>query len=151
MQDLKIKKMSADDLTKVVAIEQVAQVSPWSKQMFLDSLKAKHMCVVLVRSVSSEIIGYAVMSMVVGEAEVLNVCIREDMQKKGYGKFLLNYLLRIAKEKEVKQVFLEVRKSNTKAIKLYENSGFVRIDVRKNYYKGKTQREDAVILLANRF
>ena len=44
----------------------------------------------------------------------------------------------------IKKIFLEVRKSNRVAKKLYEKLGFKEISQRKNYYDGK---EDAVVFL----
>lgn len=52
-------------------------------------------------------------------------------------------MVEIAKQKEVKEVFLEVRKSNTEAIKFYESFHFELAGTRKDYYQDPM--EDALI------
>jgi ribosomal-protein-alanine N-acetyltransferase len=44
-------------------------------------------------------------------------------------------------------VFLEVRASNLAAYKLYEKAGFTEIGVRKGYYPGYIEAEDALVLV----
>ena len=45
-----------------------------------------------------------------------------------------------------KKIFLEVRVSNIIAIDLYKASGFKEIGLRKNYYRTKDGREDAILM-----
>ena len=81
-----------------------------------------------------------------GEAHVLNVCIDERFRCRGIGGALLEHLLEFAKGLGVQDVFLEVRPSNTVAIRLYQSHGFGQIGVRKGYYQAVEGREDAVVL-----
>ena len=46
-----------------------------------------------------------------------------------------------------RRIFLEVRPSNLLAIKLYEQEGFKRLKIRKDYYKLDEGREDALIMV----
>jgi ribosomal-protein-alanine N-acetyltransferase len=45
----------------------------------------------------------------------------------------------------MQDVFLEVRPSNTVAIRLYEHLGFLRVGMRKGYYQATGGREDALV------
>jgi len=60
---------------------------------------------------------------------------------------LIEHFLQEVKKIGVKNVYLEVRCSNQKAIKLYEKYNFKRIGIRKNYYRKdkKNQKEDGLI------
>ena len=56
-------------------------------------------------------------------------------QNHGIGTKLINYVIDKYKEK-CKNITLEVRKDNEKAIKLYKKVGFIEKAIRKNYYNG---------------
>ena len=66
---------------------------------------------------------------------------------RSFGKMLIEHFLQEVKKIGVKNVYLEVRCSNQKAIKLYEKYNFKRIGIRKNYYRKdkKNQKEDGLI------
>ena len=70
-----------------------------------------------------------------------------EYRRWGIGGELLAYSVQKAAEFGVKELFLEVRASNSPAISLYEKNGFVKIDTRRNYYKHP--REDAHIMVLN--
>ena len=59
---------------------------------------------------------------------------------------LLNILLKRAKITDLYTVLLEVRESNKIARKFYQDNGFEEISTRKDYYKTKEGRENAVIM-----
>ncbi|MGD9152045.1 MAG: ribosomal protein S18-alanine N-acetyltransferase [Gammaproteobacteria bacterium] len=93
------------------------------------------------------VIGTAVISIVLDEAEILDIKINPEKRHQGYGAQLMQFLLKFAAEQKVKKIFLEVRVSNKIAIKLYQKFGFKQIAIRKDYYKTKTGREDALVLV----
>jgi ribosomal-protein-alanine N-acetyltransferase len=67
-------------------------------------------------------------------------------RQQGVGTTLLRALLATAEVAEVATLFLEVRPSNTAALRLYEKFGFNEVGVRNNYYPAKNGREDAIVL-----
>lgn len=83
---------------------------------------------------------------VLDEAHLLNLSIAKTYQKQGLGRFLLEYMLKIAKSYQAANMFLEVRASNVSALALYENIGFNEMAVRRNYYPAATGREDAILM-----
>ncbi len=78
------------------------------------------------------------------EADIDGLVTHREEKRKGYGKYLINFLIDRLKEKGVKKLFLEVRESNRPAKSLYTSLGFNEINVRKNYYK---DGENAIIML----
>jgi ribosomal-protein-alanine N-acetyltransferase len=92
------------------------------------------------------VVGYAIMSTGAGEAHVLNVCVSELYRCRGVGSQMLEHLLEFAKSLRVMDVFLEVRPSNTVAVRLYQSRGFSQIGMRRGYYQAEGGREDAVVL-----
>lgn len=83
-------------------------------------------------------------------ADILNISISKEYQRKGYGKKLLNCLIEELKNRKIKVLILEVRESNQSAISFYLKYGFEKISLRKNYYmnnsKHTNQKEDGIIM-----
>lgn len=138
-----IRPMSVADLPSVVAVESSAYTHPWSDGVMRDCLKVGYNCWIC--ELGDQIVGHAVMSIAVGEAHLLNLCVGPDWQGRGVGRRLLRRMLRIAREREADTMFLEVRVSNHGARGLYESEGFGEIGRRRDYYPSKYGREDAIV------
>ena len=139
--------MQNDDLDDIMRIELQAYPYPWTRGIFSDCLRVGYCCWVL--EVDEEIVGYGVMSIGVGEAHILNVCVDPQRQRHGFGRVVLEHLLGIAQRHGTEICLLEVRPSNTAAVALYHACGFNEVGVRKNYYPDDHGREDALILARN--
>jgi len=142
---LKIEPLKINlHLDHILEIENQVQITPWSKQQFLDGLNAGNQGTVLL--FGETLIGYGLLQLTDKEAEILTIAIHHDYQCQGYGRKLLNALCEQVKHAGAHTLFLEVRKSNIAAQKLYHQAGFVEINRRKNYYKTLNGHEDAIIL-----
>lgn len=138
--------MSAGDLPAVLEIESRAYEFPWTEGIFRDCLQVGYSAWV-VHNPFSEIMGYALMSMAVGEAHILNLCVDPIYHQQGLGRFLLDHLTRIARSANCEILLLEVRRSNRAALALYDRAGFARLGERKAYYPSHNgAREDALLL-----
>jgi ribosomal-protein-alanine N-acetyltransferase len=143
--DLRLLPMHASHLPQVLEIEQCAYEFPWSEGIFKDCFKVGYSSWI-VTNLRQEILAYAVMSMAVGEAHILNLCVDPRLHRQGLGRYLLQYLTTLARAAHCTIVLLEVRKSNKSAIRLYEGQGFTRLGLRKGYYPAAEGREDAIVL-----
>jgi ribosomal-protein-alanine N-acetyltransferase len=144
-QTTTIRNMSAEDLLQIVAIEREATPSPWSVKQFEQSLE-QHRCLVMVASNSPDVIlGYTVVSTLLDQAEVLNICINPQYQGRGLGSQLLSHVLKQLPD-VIEVVYLEVRVSNFRAIHLYQNHGFITVSERRDYYPTEFGREDAILM-----
>jgi len=141
--ELHIRPMQEPDLALIMEIETIVYPHPWSLQTFQDCLRVGYRTRVL--ELNQQLIGYGLMSVGAGEAHILNLCVHPQYRRCGYGKRILNHLIRIAQQEEVKTVFLEVRVSNHAAIELYRQVGFNEVGLRKNYYLKDHGREDGLI------
>ncbi len=139
-----IRNMVHEDLSLVSDIERRSYDYPWSHGVFRDCLLAGYHCIVIERD--DDVCGYGILSVAAGEAHVLNLCVDPTVRALGYGERLLDSLIGRARELEVDQVFLEVRPSNTTAIRLYNKKGFHKIADRRGYYQAADGREDASVL-----
>lgn len=139
-----IRPMRDDDLDAVWAIERRAYSYPWSKGIFIDCLRVPYACDVLEEG--GRPIGYTIMSLAGDEAHLLNLCLDESVRGRRLGALLLEHVMHRAMREGVRVLYLEVRPSNSHALKLYRDAGFTRIGVRKNYYRAAGGREDALLL-----
>jgi ribosomal-protein-alanine N-acetyltransferase len=80
-----------------------------------------------------------------GEAHVLNLCIASAWRRQGIARNLLVALLVHARDRGVRDAFLEVRRSNRAAIALYRRLGFECVGTRRGYYQAEDGREDALV------
>jgi ribosomal-protein-alanine N-acetyltransferase len=138
------RPMQDTDVAVVMDIERRAYEFHWTEGIFRDCLRVGYGCWVM--ELHGNVAGYGVMSLVVGEAHLLNICVAPEWQRQGYGRLLLDHFLELARERGAGQMFLEVRLSNRIAIALYRRRGFAEVGMRKNYYPGPQGREDALIL-----
>ena len=143
---LQMTAMQVADLDDVMAIESAVYSHPWSRNNFIESMVNNYDAWV-VRGNSGELLGYFVHMTVVDESHLLTVAVNPTVQRQGLGKFLLQQLILQVSRMQLSAVLLEVRVSNSAAIKLYESAGFVLVGRRKNYYQiDRQQREDALVL-----
>lgn len=140
------RAMRSSDLDLVVRNEAAATVSPWSKRVFVDCLRAGYQCWVLANK--DQIAAHGVLSVAIGECHLLTLCVAPEFQRSGLGRRLFKLLLEKAAKLEAETCFLEVRKSNSPAIALYESMGFSQIGERKGYYPGGAAGEDALVMSA---
>lgn len=139
-----MRAMSASDLDAVMAIEGVNFPFPWSEGNFKDSIDSGYVCLVMEQA--NQIVGYAVLMMVLDEAHLLNISVAKTYQGKGWGRYLLVHMMDVGREKGGLNMFLEVRPSNHSALGLYESMGFNEMGVRPGYYPAHNGREDAVLM-----
>ena len=89
----------------------------------------------------TDVVGYLLTWHVADELHVMNVATRADRRRRGVGSALMREAIAYARDKQVKHILLEVRRSNAAAIALYRVFGFFAMGVRARYYPDD---EDAV-------
>ena len=142
--NLLIRTMKHEDLSHVSDIERRSYDFPWSHGVFRDCLLAGYQCIVLERD--AEVAGYGILSVAAGEAHILNLCVDPIYRSHGYGERLLDDILFRARTSSVREIFLEVRPSNSNALALYKKKGFHQVANRPAYYQSPEGREDASVL-----
>jgi ribosomal-protein-alanine N-acetyltransferase len=140
---LRIRRLELHDLNAIEAIEKRAYPTPWSRSMFASEL-AKPTSICLGAFEGEELVGYVVNSRYVDAWHVMNVAVVPDRQRRGIATTLLERLFELTVDDERRGYTLEVRMSNTGAIRLYEELGFEARGIRRGYYTDN--REDALIM-----
>jgi len=142
--EVTIRPMRVTDVAEVVAIERSSYQFPWSEGIFRDCLRVGYVCRVV--TLSRQVVAYGVMSFGAGEAHILNLCVEQAHRCRGVGRQLLGSLIERASAARMSEAFLEVRPSNTAAIRLYLALGFEQVGMRRGYYQAVGGREDAAVL-----
>jgi [ribosomal protein S18]-alanine N-acetyltransferase len=133
------------DLDRVVAIEQAAYSHPWTLGNFKDALKAGNAAFKLMAGDS--LVGYLVAMQVIDEVHLLNITVAPDFQRQGWARCLMQWLQLWSQQQGALHLWLEVRQSNERALKLYQAFGFQQVGLRKDYYPAsRTAREAAVVM-----
>jgi len=135
-----IKKLTIND------VDYIEQIFNLEKDIFKNSAFSKESTENLVKADNSFIYTYLVDEKVCGYLmvldsidvyEILAIATVEEYRNKGIAQELLDKI-------KTKDIFLEVRESNKKAINFYKKNNFKQISIRKGYYSDPT--EDAIIM-----
>jgi [ribosomal protein S18]-alanine N-acetyltransferase len=128
----------------IMVIELEAYPEPWTAGMFRDEISnpRSRFQVILCRG---EVIGYGGFWLVLDEAHITSVTVRDRMRGRGIGRRLMELLLDEARAAEATMATLEVRASNLRARNLYLSLGFRPVGIRKGYYP--KSKEDAIVML----
>lgn len=165
-----IRPMAPEDITQIADIERESFSSMWPQTAYRRELQnklARYYVITeapedrdasgaglwgaLRRMVRVEgtpggehLIGFIGLWLMVGEAHIVTVAVRERYRRMGIGERLLITAIEAANEYAQEVVTLEVRKSNEAAQLLYDKYGFDRVGLRVRYYTDNN--EDAVIM-----
>lgn len=146
---LLIRPALALEIEPLLTIERAAQSHPWSESQLLQSL---HDDIVFVAQYDTQIIAWGAFQVVLDESTLLNIAVMPSFRRQGIARRLLEHAFAALRHRGCKQCFLEVRASNTSAIALYQQMGFVFDGIRKNYYPAQGAdgaREDAHLFHAD--
>ncbi|MBF0417037.1 MAG: ribosomal protein S18-alanine N-acetyltransferase [Magnetococcales bacterium] len=138
--------MASRHLLAVAALEQEIAHAPWSLPMLAEELTLVG-CRRVLLTPANELVGYAVSRLLHDEWHLLILGVAPAFRRQGLGRMLVEALLETARSAGVGETLLEVRASNVAARQLYESLGFVRIGLRRGYYRhGPFGPEDALVL-----
>jgi [ribosomal protein S18]-alanine N-acetyltransferase len=135
----------ARDLDAVMAIEAASFTNPWTREMF--TWEIEHSDVArgwVLRTADDGVVGFCSGWLIFDELHIHTLAVRPDQRRRGHARALLDAVLRDAARQGARSATLEVRESNTPAVRLYEDAGFVVRGRRVGYYE--RPGEDALIL-----
>ncbi|MBO5364601.1 MAG: ribosomal protein S18-alanine N-acetyltransferase [Clostridia bacterium] len=140
-----IELLKESDIDEILKLEELCfPEDPWSRLSFEKELDNPLSVFFVARDEETgKMIGYGGIWLMYDIADITNIAVHPDYRQEGIGRELLQLLVRIAEEKKMTAITLEVRESNLPAQKLYESAGFIHCGTRKRYYQGI---EDAKIM-----
>jgi [ribosomal protein S18]-alanine N-acetyltransferase len=140
-----LRRLQLRDLAAIEEIERSSYPTPWSRSMFAGELtKPSSICLGAYDGETGALLGYLIISRYVDAWHVMNVAVAPEHRRRGIAATLLDRLFELTAGDGRRGYTLEVRVSNTSAIKLYERAGFRARGIRRGYYTDN--REDALIM-----
>ncbi|MEJ7623139.1 MAG: GNAT family N-acetyltransferase [Pyrinomonadaceae bacterium] len=145
----RVRQVEPAHIGELIRIADETNLSAWSAQNYLDEFKNKFSLMFRLEAETNGTIGFIVGRTVPGmenglDAEIYNIAITVDHQMRGNGQLLLDAFIVECADQYVGNIWLEVRESNCKALKFYQNNGFLRIQTRSHFYENP--REHAILM-----
>lgn len=141
-----LRLLTETDIPRLLEIETSVHASPWNEMAFYNCFIAQYQCWGI--EMNQCLIGFIIVSFdALNEGHILNFAVDLNWQKKGFGRALFQMILEYAAANHILRIWLEVRKSNQRAIDFYQKQGFHYVGERKNYYVQLAGNEDALIFL----
>ena len=135
----KISEVAVKDLPKINELENQLNLIKTKFNFFNQTFSNENFQFIKL-VLETQIIGFLQFTVNRSDCDIISIGITQKFQKMGYGKLLVEYL----KSLNVKNIFVEVSTNNINAIMFYYSLNFLKIGLRKNYYK--KQRSDAILL-----
>ena len=134
------------DLDGVLAIEEASFNNPTTREWYEGELRRPDVCFIyILRTPEEPVAGFCAFWRVAEQIHINNLAVRPELRGRGLGTRLLQGVIAGAARMGATQATLEVRRSNTAALRLYEQAGFHTAGVRRDYYSQPV--EDALVLV----
>ena len=142
-----LRRMTLSDVPAVHRLEEAIFSMPWSEKDFVYEMTENKVARYLVIEEAGEIIAFAGAHIILDQAHVTNIAVRQDCRGRGLGRMITRALMQYASNLGAEYLTLEVRQSNAAAQNLYKSLGFVKVSVRKRYYEDTG--EDAWLMVCD--
>ena len=130
---LSIRKLNEKDIDSCYDLDSNT-ISLWSKKQWANEFK-KGGIKVFGLILSNLVIGICVFHVVLDEAQINYFVIDKKYREKGFGSYLMDFLIKQCEKLNIKKLFLEVSNTNFTAEKFYSRFDFSTVGIRRNYYK----------------
>ena len=128
-----IVDVNSSHLDEITAIENACFSLPWTREQLEKQMSAETCIFLAALNNDGAVMGYIGLMFVLDEGYISNVAVSPSFRRQGVANALITQLIERTK-KRLAFLTLEVRESNTSAIKLYSKHGFELVGKRKNYY-----------------
>jgi ribosomal-protein-alanine N-acetyltransferase len=140
---------SSADIEAILAVEEASFTNPWTREMYRAELRKEGISYFfLARDGDRHVIGFCSFWRVADELHINNLAVMPGLRQRGVGSALLARVLDEAPALGAARAYLEVRRSNDAAKRLYERFGFTVAGTRREYYSQPV--EDAIVLTRDR-
>ena len=130
---ISIKHINEKDVDLCFELDSTT-ISLWSKKQWAKEFK-KEGINVFGLLLSNLVVGICVFHVVLDEAQINFFVVNQKYRKKGFGSYLMSYLIKHCENLNISKLFLEVSHTNVTAEKFYSSFNFSTVGIRRNYYK----------------
>ena len=147
-QKISYRPMRLEDIERVQEIDSLSFSLPWPKSSFEFELKnpasRPRVAEIMDENDQPVLVGMICAWIILDELHIATIATHPDFRKQGIGKKMLAKMLLEAASEGVKLAYLEVRRGNLVAQKLYAEFGFKTVGIRSRYYADN--HEDALMM-----
>ena len=130
---ISIKQLNKKDIDLCYELD-LNTISLWSKEQWANEFK-KDGTKIFGLLIKNLVIGICVFQVVLDEAQINYFVVNKKFRKKGFGAYLMSYLIKKCEKLNLKKLLLEVSQRNVTAERFYSRFDFYTVGIRKNYYK----------------
>ena len=130
---ISIKEISENDIDLCYQLDSNT-ISLWSKKQWANEFK-KEGTKIFGLLIKNLVIGICVFQVVLDEAQISYFVVNQKFRKRGFGSYLMSYLIKNCEKLNLNKLLLEVSQSNLTAERFYSRFDFSTVGIRKNYYK----------------
>ena len=130
---ISIKQINEKDIDLCYELDSKT-ISLWSKRQWANEFK-KEGTKIFGLLITNLVIGICVFQVVLDEAQINYFVVNKKFRKKGFGSYLMSYLIHKCEKLNLKKLLLEVSQKNVIAERFYSRFNFSTVGIRKNYYK----------------
>ena len=146
--DIVVRPAFPSDAAALRRIAQWSEIDAWTADQYREEIESENTSAFVCVD-DDAIVGFILGRTVPGaefyaEGEIYNIAVMHGARRKGIGRTLLARAVEVWEENRCGCVWLEVRASNHGAVQFYENNGFSKFSVRRNFYSDPV--EDALIM-----
>lgn len=140
----RLATLGPEDLSAVLALEADSFSNPWTAAALAEMLQSDVTRLYVARRHTGDVVGFCACWVIGTELHINTLAVARTHRRRGIATRLVRFVL---EKTGVERATLEVRRSNTAALDLYEKLGFRTTAVRKAYYRNPA--EDGLILWLN--
>lgn len=139
-----VRIATIDDVSDILLVEKLCYngETPWNRSALMHEIQYNKNAFYLIVHDLNRPVAFVGSWFVSEEAHITNIATVPEEERQGIASFLIDQLMQIAKNEDIKILSLEVRASNEKAQQLYRRLGFKNGRVKKDYYAN--DHEDAL-------
>jgi len=130
---ISIKRINEEDIDLCYELDSNT-ISLWSKEQWAKEFK-KDGTKIFGLLIKNLVIGICVFQVVLDEAQINYFVVNQNFRKKGFGSYLMSYLIKNCEKLNLKKILLEVSQGNVSAERFYSRFDFSTVGIRRNYYK----------------
>ena len=139
---MEIHEMTLEDLELIKDTLYSEYDNFWSYNILKNELLNDKTTYIVAKE-NNQIVGFAGIMTCLDEATLNNIVVKKSCRRRGIGGELLDSIIELCADLNMKTLTLEVDSSNTRAINLYQKFGFKNLGIRKKYYN---HTNDAIIM-----
>ena len=130
---ISIKQIYKKDIDLCYELD-LKTISLWSKEQWANEFK-KDGTKIFGLLIKNLVIGICVFHVVLDEVQINYFVVNKKFRKKGFGSYLMSYLIKKFEKLNLKKILLEVSQGNVTAERFYSRFDFSTVGIRKNYYR----------------